>query len=110
MGNKYGMLMLIGSGLVAFLFSLGPLSHVFAAEEYAGEVLKVDVAVKKLTVKKPDGNRFTSVSSAVSSGRCSTPALPRLHLCRPLDHQGRMGSRYAGPRAVRPRDTDRLHR
>ena len=61
MCNKSGMLMLIGSGLVASLFSLGPLSHVFAAEEYAGEVLKVDVAVKKLTVKKPDGNRFTFV-------------------------------------------------
>jgi hypothetical protein len=32
-----------------------------AGEQYAGEVVKVDVAVSKLTVKKPDGNRFTFV-------------------------------------------------
>ena len=32
-----------------------------AAEQYTGEVLKVDVDAKKLTVKKPDGNRFTFV-------------------------------------------------
>ena len=30
-----------------------------AEEQFAGEVLKVDVAAKKLTVKKPDGNRFS---------------------------------------------------
>jgi hypothetical protein len=34
---------------------------VVAGEEFAGEVLKVDVTVKKLTVKKADGNRFTFV-------------------------------------------------
>jgi Cu/Ag efflux protein CusF len=32
-----------------------------AAEQFAGEVLKVDVTAKKVTVKKPDGNRFTFV-------------------------------------------------
>ena len=30
-----------------------------AEEQFAGEVLKVDMAAKKLTVKKPDGNRFS---------------------------------------------------
>jgi hypothetical protein len=34
---------------------------VLAGEQFAGEVLKVDVAVSKLTVKKADGNRFTFV-------------------------------------------------
>jgi len=36
----------------------------FAGEQFAGEVLKVDVAVSKLTVKKADGNRFTFVVNA----------------------------------------------
>ena len=36
-------------------------SVVSAAEQFAGEVLKVDVTANKLTVKKPDGNRFTFV-------------------------------------------------
>jgi uncharacterized protein DUF5666 len=31
------------------------------AEQFTGEVLKVDTAARKLTVKKPDGNRFTFV-------------------------------------------------
>lgn len=43
--------------LVLCLVPVGAL----AVEQYAGEVVKVDVAVNKLTVKKPDGNRFTFV-------------------------------------------------
>ena len=45
---------------------------VFAGEQFAGEVLKVDVAVNKLTVKKPDGNRFTftvNAKTAFTGGR-----------------------------------------
>ncbi|TAL10235.1 MAG: hypothetical protein EPO02_08160 [Nitrospirae bacterium] len=46
---------------IAFLlaFALGAASSAFAGEQFAGEVLKVDVAASKLTVKKADGNRFT---------------------------------------------------
>lgn len=43
--------------LLAFL--LGGASSALAGEQFAGEVLKVDVAAHKLTVKKTDGNRFT---------------------------------------------------
>lgn len=43
--------------LVLCLIPMGAL----AGEQYAGAVEKVDVAVSKLTVKKPDGNRFTFV-------------------------------------------------
>jgi hypothetical protein len=43
--------------LVICLIPMGSL----AAEQYAGTVEKVDVAVSKLTVKKADGNRFTFV-------------------------------------------------
>lgn len=39
--------------------ALGASSSVYAGEQFAGEVLKVDVAASKLTVKKADGNRFT---------------------------------------------------
>ena len=49
-------------------------SVVCAAEQFAGEVLKVDVTAKKLTVKKPDGNRFTFVvdnATAYSGSRRS---------------------------------------
>lgn len=35
-----------------------------AGEQFVGEVLKVDTAANKLTVKKPDGNRFTFVVNA----------------------------------------------
>ncbi len=42
-------------------------SVVSAAEQFAGEVLKVDVAAKKLTVKKPDGNRFTFVVDSATA-------------------------------------------
>jgi len=46
---------------LAFLlaFSLTTASSALAGEQFAGEVLKVDVAANKLTVKKADGNRFT---------------------------------------------------
>jgi Cu/Ag efflux protein CusF len=49
------------AALAVAVFSLVPVWHAVAGEEYAGEVLKVDVAIKKLTVKKNDGNRFTFV-------------------------------------------------
>ena len=39
--------------------ALGVASSAYAGEQFAGEVLKVDVAASKLTVKKADGNRFT---------------------------------------------------
>src|SRR5207237_8887485 len=35
-----------------------------AGDQFVGEVLKVDAAANKLTVKKPDGNRFTFVVNA----------------------------------------------
>lgn len=46
---------------LAFLlaFSVTGTSIALAGEQFAGEVLKVDVAANKLTVKKADGNRFT---------------------------------------------------
>ncbi len=46
---------------LAFLlaFSLAATSSALAGEQFAGEVLKVDVTANKLTVKKADGNRFT---------------------------------------------------
>ena len=46
---------------LAFLlaFALAAASSALAGEQFAGEVLKVDVSANKLTVKKADGNRFT---------------------------------------------------
>jgi Cu/Ag efflux protein CusF len=51
---RIGMLSLL-LGLLVFALPFA------AAEQFAGEVLKVDVAAKKLTVKKADGNRFSFV-------------------------------------------------
>jgi len=47
--------------VIAFLFafSLTTATSALAGEQFAGEVLKVDIAASKLTVKKADGNRFT---------------------------------------------------
>ena len=45
--------------VLSVLLCLTTASALLAAEQFAGEVLKVDVAAKKLTIKKPDGNRFT---------------------------------------------------
>ena len=39
--------------------ALGAAPSAYAGEQFAGEVLKVDVSANKLTVKKADGNRFT---------------------------------------------------
>jgi Cu/Ag efflux protein CusF len=47
--------------MVVLLACLAVAVPLIAAEQFAGEVLKVDVAAKKITVKKPDGNRFTFV-------------------------------------------------
>jgi Cu/Ag efflux protein CusF len=53
--------MLILRAAIALIFacSLAAEGSAIAAEQFAGEVLKVDTAANKLTVKKPDGNRFT---------------------------------------------------
>ena len=66
----------------AFLlaFSLTAASSALAGEQFAGEVLKVDVAANKLTVKKADGNRFTFVvdaKTAFSGSRKSLQALAK---------------------------------
>ena len=44
---------------LALLFTFSVTSLALAGEQFAGEVLKVDVSANKLTVKKADGNRFT---------------------------------------------------
>ncbi|TSA04532.1 MAG: hypothetical protein D4R81_01585 [Nitrospiraceae bacterium] len=53
--------MLILRAAIAFLFvfSLTAAASALVGEQFAGEVLKVDTAANKLTVKKADGNRFT---------------------------------------------------
>ena len=52
--------MLLRLALASLLaFSLTATSSALAGEQFAGEVLKVDVTANKLTVKKADGNRFT---------------------------------------------------
>jgi Cu/Ag efflux protein CusF len=53
--------MLILRAAIALIFacSLAAGGSAIAAEQFAGEVLKVDTAANKLTVKKADGNRFT---------------------------------------------------
>jgi Cu/Ag efflux protein CusF len=53
-------------------------SVVSAAEQFAGDVLKVDVTAKKLTVKKPDGNRFTFVVDNATSFAGSRRSLQEL--------------------------------
>jgi hypothetical protein len=60
--------------VLGVLVWLAMFTVVCAAEQFAGEVLKVDVTAKKLTVKKPDGNRFTFVvddATAYSGSRRS---------------------------------------
>ena len=49
---------------LALIFCLATIAGALAGEQFAGEVLKVDTAAHKLTVKKPDGNRFTFVVDA----------------------------------------------
>jgi Cu/Ag efflux protein CusF len=49
---------------MVFAFFLVIVPGGLAGEPFAGEVIKVDVAANKLTVKKPDGNRFTFVIDA----------------------------------------------
>jgi hypothetical protein len=57
-GHPSRTLLSIVAGVI---LSLALASTLLAGEQFAGEVLKVDVVAKKLTVKKPDGNRFTFV-------------------------------------------------
>ena len=45
--------------LFAFSLTLTTAASALVGEQFAGEVLKVDIAANKLTVKKADGNRFT---------------------------------------------------
>ena len=49
-----------------------------AGEQFVGEVLKVDTAASKLTVKKPDGNRFTFVVNAKTAFTGSRKSLSDL--------------------------------
>lgn len=46
-----------------FAFSLTAAVSALAGEQFAGEVLKVDTAASKLTVKKADGNRAFTVDA-----------------------------------------------
>ena len=67
---------------IAFLlaFALAGASNVLAGEQFAGEVLKVDIAANKLTVKKADGNRFTfsvDTKTAFTGNRKSLNALAK---------------------------------
>ena len=57
----------LASIVVGVVLSLALASTLLAGEQFAGEVLKVDVIAKKLTVKKPDGNRFTFVVDDATS-------------------------------------------
>jgi hypothetical protein len=47
--------------MIVLCLALAIVPSIPAEEQFAGEVLKVDVVAKKLTVKKPDGNRFTFI-------------------------------------------------
>ncbi len=53
------MSLLRTSIVVMLVLALAGATGALAGEQFAGEVLKVDVAASKLTVKKADGNRFT---------------------------------------------------
>ena len=66
--------------LLAIMFSLAVAQGAGAAEQFAGEVLKVDTTANKLTVKKPDGNRFTfavDAKTAFAGSRRSLQALAK---------------------------------
>jgi len=63
---------------VVLVVSLNAASFALAGEQFAGEVLKVDVAAHKLTVKKADGNRFTFVVDAKTAFAGSRKSLQDL--------------------------------
>jgi Cu/Ag efflux protein CusF len=63
---------------LAFVFCLATVPGALAGEQFAGEVVKVDTAVHKLTVKKPDGNRFTFVVDAKTAFSGSRKSLQDL--------------------------------
>jgi Cu/Ag efflux protein CusF len=46
-----------------FVFSLSTAASALVGEQFVGEVLKVDTAANKLTVKKADGNRAFAVDA-----------------------------------------------
>ena len=64
--------------VLSVFLALATFSVVSAADQFAGEVLKVDVTAKKLTVKKPDGNRFTFVLDSATSFAGSRKSLQDL--------------------------------
>ena len=64
--------------VLAFVFCLVTIPGALAGEQFAGEVVKVDTAVHKLTVKKPDGNRFTFVVDAKTAFSGSRKSLQDL--------------------------------
>ena len=68
----------LSSIVVGVVLSLALASTLLAGEQFAGEVLKVDVVAKKLTVKKPDGNRFTFVVDDATSFAGSRKSLKDL--------------------------------
>lgn len=59
-------------------FSLAGATSALAGEQFAGEVLKVDIAANKLTVKKADGNRFTFAVDAKTAFSGSRKSLQDL--------------------------------
>ena len=61
-----------------FAFFLIGSATVSAGEQFTGEVMKVDVAINKLTVKKPDGNRFTFVVNPKTAFKGSRRSLQDL--------------------------------
>jgi Cu/Ag efflux protein CusF len=74
-GHSYRSLSAIFLGVV---LSFALASALLAGEQFAGEVLKVDVVAKKLTVKKPDGNRFTFIVEDATSFAGSRQSLKDL--------------------------------
>ena len=72
---KIAMLLRVALALV---FCLATIQGALAGEQFAGEVLKVDTAAHKLTVKKPDGNRFTFVVDAKTAFSGSRKSLQDL--------------------------------
>ena len=63
---------------LALIFCLATVQGALAGEQFAGEVLKVDTAASKLTVKKPDGNRFTFAIDAKTAFSGSRKSLQDL--------------------------------
>ena len=63
---------------IVLCIALAIVPSIATGEQFAGEVLKVDVDAKKLTVKKPDGNRFTFTVDGTTAFAGSRRGLPDL--------------------------------